>query len=181
MALGIFGSVLGLRESAVFQPVAVPYSRALYPHWLDLDGDCRDSRQETLALQSAVPVGWSPDGCKVASGRWHDPYTGEIFTDPRRLDVDHRVPLAEAHRSGADRWSTDRRAAFANDPANLIAVDRSANRSKADGDPLSWLPPAIGSWCPYVDTFVAMKRQYALRQDPLERWFTDGTSWICRR
>lgn len=38
--------------------------------------------------------------CRVVSGLWHDAYTGETVRDPGELDVDHLVPLAEAHRSG---------------------------------------------------------------------------------
>ncbi len=38
--------------------------------------------------------------CKVASGRWTDLYSGEVFTDPGELDVDHMVPLRNAQRSG---------------------------------------------------------------------------------
>ena len=179
VAVGLVGAVLGLRESEILQPVAMPYSRELYPHWLDLDGDCRDTRQEVLAAQSARPVRWSADGCKVESGRWRDPYSGETFTDPRRLDVDHVVPLAEAHRSGADRWTEEQRARFANDPENLLAVDSSENRSKADGDPLSWMPPNLAAWCWYVGRFVTVKRHYGLRQDPLERAWTGALLWVC--
>ena len=181
LLLALVGSVVGLRESEILQPEAVPYSRSLYPHWLDLDGDCRDSRHEVLAAQSTRRVRWSEDGCKVESGRWSDPYTGDTFTDPRQLDIDHIVPLAEAHRSGADHWPTGQRAAFANDPDNLVAVDRSANRSKADGDPLSWLPPEVGQWCAYVDRFVAVKRKYRLDQDLLEGWWTGTLLWVCGR
>ena len=37
-------------------------------------------------------------GCKVIAGRWEDPYTGRVSTDPRDLDIDHFIPLAEMHR-----------------------------------------------------------------------------------
>jgi hypothetical protein len=94
--------------------------------------------------------------------------------------VDYIVPLAEAHRSGADKWRPGQRAAFANDPDNLVAVDRSANRAKGDGDPLSWLPPSIGAWCGYVSRFVAVKRKYGLEQDAPERWWTEVLLWLCR-
>src|SRR3546814_18853613 len=30
----------------------------------------------------------------------------------------------------------------------LIAVSASTNRSKADGDPLSWMPSRLSAWCP---------------------------------
>ena len=76
------------------------------------------------------------------SGKWLDPYTGQIFTNPGDLDIDHMVPLAEAHRSGADTWTAEQREDYANDlfhTDGLIAVSASANRSKGSRDPSQWL------------------------------------------
>jgi hypothetical protein len=172
--------ILEGRESELVRPLAVPYNRDLYAHWLDTDGNCRDTRQEILARDSVIRPTFSANGCRVTGGRWHDPYTGEIHTDPRGLDIDHIIPLAEAHRSGADRWNADRRAAFANNPGNLIAVSASANRSKSDGDPLSWMPPDWSYRCAYTAHFVGTKQDWGLEQDPLERWFTKGVLWVCQ-
>lgn len=55
---------------------------------------------------------------------------GTIFTSPRRLDIDHFVPLAEVHRSGGASWAHKLRVEYANDisnPKTLIAVSASAN------------------------------------------------------
>ena len=41
--------------------------------------------------------------CRVIGGTWRDAYSGLFHTDPSVLDVDHFVPLAEAHRSGGWR------------------------------------------------------------------------------
>ncbi len=173
-----------MRQSEIFYPVARPFDRADWPHWIDADGDCQDTRAEVLVQESLEPPRLSADGCEVVAGRWYDPYTDTSFTDPRDLDVDHRVPLGEAHRSGADRWDRARRLAFANDlshPDTLIAVDRSANRSKADGDPLSWLPPAWGYRCAYVERWRDTKRRWALSEDRLEGWWDDAVLWFCGR
>jgi len=35
--------------------------------------------------------------CQVATGEWFDPYTGETVTDATRLDIDHMIPLKNAH------------------------------------------------------------------------------------
>jgi hypothetical protein len=171
-----------LRQSEWLYPVARPFDRADWPHWIDADGDCQDTRTEVLVQESLEPPKLSADGCEVVAGRWYDPYTGRTFTDPRDLDVDHRVPLGEAHRSGADRWDRARRTAYANDlshPDTLIAVDRSANRSKADGDPLSWLPPAWGYRCAYVERWRDTKRRWGLGEDRLEGWWIDTVLWVC--
>ena len=75
------------------------YKRDLFPHWLDEDGNCRDTRAETLIRQSQVPVAFAGGaGCQVTSGRWYDPYTNSTFTDDDELDIDHIVPYLQ-HRA----------------------------------------------------------------------------------
>ena len=81
------------------------------------------------------------------------------------LDIDHMVPLANAHRSGGHAWDTARRAAFANHLAladALIAVSASANRSKGDRSPDQWLPPAASSHCRYATAWVDVKYHWSL-------------------
>lgn len=149
---------------------AEPYDRRLYRHWTDDDRDCLDTRQEVLVAESRMPVGFDPAGCRVATGLWICPYTGGRVTDPSRLDIDHLVPLKEAHRSGAHAWSPARRREFANDladPDALVAVAASANRSKADRDPAGWLPAA--DRCGYVRRWVLVKAAWGLDMDAAER------------
>lgn len=148
------------------------YDREAWRHWLDADGDCQDARQEVLAAESLEPVRWDAEGCDVVSGLWRDVYTGETFRDPRALDVDHMVPLAEAYRSGGRDWSTERRGAYANDledSRSLIAVSASANRSKGDQGPEEWLPPDAAHRCIYVANWVAVKVRWSLSMDESER------------
>jgi hypothetical protein len=149
-----------------------PYNRKLYRHWIDADGDCQNTRQEVLIDESVEPVALDSKGCKVLSGRWYDPYTGEAFTNPRELDIDHLVPLAEAHRSGANSWDAEKRKAFANDltdPRSLIAVKASANRSKSDRDPAGWLPVNDAYRCEYVAAWIAVKERWGLEMDAEEK------------
>ncbi len=123
------------------------YDRESWPHWLDADGDCQDARQEVLLAESLAPARLDAGGCRLMTGPWHDAYTGETVRDPGEVDVDHLVPLAEAHRSGGHARSGERRAAFANDRKDtrtLIAVSASVNRSKSDQGPEEWLPPVAG-------------------------------------
>jgi hypothetical protein len=93
--------------------------------WADADDDCQDSRHEVLIAESTVSVTLNPPGCRVMAGAWQDPYGGETFTDPPDLDIDHLVPLANAHISGGWAWDPDRKQAYANDlthPEHFIAV-----------------------------------------------------------
>jgi hypothetical protein len=158
------------------------YDRDLYRHWTDADGDCQDARQEVLIAESRGPVRLTRDGCRVISGQWAEPYTSRIVRDPGELHVDHLVPLAEAHRSGAHRWSAQRRQAYANDltdPRSLIAVDAGANMSKGADDPAHWLPENRAYRCQYVADWVAVKRRWQLSMDPAERRAVDTVMRNC--
>lgn len=125
-----------------------------------------------LVVESTVTVTLSSNGCDVVAGRWVDVYTAQVFTDPSLLDVDHMVPLANAHRSGGAGWDTARKRAFANYLAindALIAVSASANRSKGDSSPDQWLPPAGSSHCRYAAAWVDVKYQWALTVTTAEK------------
>ena len=147
------------------------YDRDLYGGWIDADGDCQDTRQEVLIQESLERVVLDDRGCKVVSGRWYDPYTGQTFTNPRQLDIDHFIPLAEVHRSGGHSWTSAERKTYANDLSiaeTLIAVSASANRSKGGRDPARWLPPNADFRCEYVETWVWLKEQWGLKMDAAE-------------
>jgi len=47
-------------------------------------------------------------------------------------------------------------------------VSAASNRSKADQDPTSWLPPAQGYHCQYVTDWIADKMRWGLSIDPSE-------------
>ena len=155
----------------------VAYDRELYGGWIDADGDCQNTRHEVLIAESTVPVTLDGSGCRVIAGRWEDPYTGRVFTDPRRLDVDHFIPLAEVHRSGGYAWTPRKRRRYTNDlsnPNTLIAVWKSANRSKGDGDPAHWLPPNREYRCEYMKIWIDLKRHWNLSTDLVEEKFLAG-------
>jgi hypothetical protein len=149
------------------------YDRKQWKHWTDDDRDCQDTRNEVLIAESEVPVAFRDRRrCKVAAGRWTCPYTGKTFTDPRRLDIDHLVPLGNAARSGGQAWDRVTKRRYANDlddPRHLIAVDASANRAKGDRGPEKWMPPRSSHRCPYLRAWVAMKRRWNLGVSPSER------------
>lgn len=138
------------------------YERSAFGDWADDDGDCRNTRHELLAEQSTGQVTWSDDGCRVVHGRWLGVYTGKTYTDAGDLHIDHVVPLAYAWRHGADEWTEEWREQFANDPANLLAVQAGANQSKSDSGPLEWMPPDAGYHCQYMLRFSRLISDYDL-------------------
>lgn len=143
--------------------VDVPYDRDLYEHWIDANGDCKNARHELLQELSTAAVKMNSSGCTVATGRWNDPYTGNIYTVARDLDIDHMVPLAWAHWHGAHSWDAEKRRKFANDPVNLFAVQASANRQKGARGPLDWLPPDATYHCAYITRFHRIVLIYDLQ------------------
>lgn len=154
-------------------PQGLPaYDRSDWRHWIDADRDCQDARQEALIAESRAPVRYArPDRCLVASGDWFGQYTGERFTDPADLDIDHMVPLANAHRSGGWQWSKERKRDYANDlsyPNHLIAVQASANRRKGSNGPEDWKPPRREYWCQYATDWAAVKQAWGLTATPRE-------------
>lgn len=145
------------------------YSRDLFRHWVDADGDGCDTRAEVLLSEAdtAPTVGAS---CSLSGGRWYSYYEGAYQTSASALDIDHMVPLAEAWDSGAGGWSASRREAYANDLGDsrtLVGVTASLNRSKGDQDVAEWLPPI--NQCRYVKDWVAAKIRWSLRVDSGEK------------
>ena len=148
------------------------YERESYRHWIDEDRDCQNARHEVLIEESLSSVTFKTGkGCKVLSGSWDDPYSGRTITDATKLDIDHMVPLKEAHESGAANWSRERKRAYANDldyPDTLIAVDRRLNRQKGAKDPAEWLPPNPAYQIEYVRAWLAVKLKWGLTADRRE-------------
>ena len=147
----------------------IEYDRRDWRHWIDADRDCQNTRAEVLIAESLAPVSFDPeddgDQCRVISGRWVGPWTGEVFTDASELDIDHHVPLGHAHISGGWEWPPDRKRAYANDladPMSLQATSRTVNRSKGKQPPDEWRPEESASWCSYAADWITVKEQWEL-------------------
>lgn len=162
---------------------AIPYERKAWPHWIDADHDCQDARTEVLISESYEPVGFEDAReCEVATGRWQCPYTGKIISEAHLLDVDHLVPLANAHRSNGDKWDLSRRRRYANEldhTEHLIAVDYNANRSKGAKGPEAWLPPSEDYRCTYVREWAAVKLRWQLSMTTAEAVAVDDALALC--
>lgn len=143
------------------------YSRDRFPHWSSQGNSC-DTREIVLQRQGS-DVKTDKD-CKATSGTWTSPYDNVVIKDAGEADIDHMVPLAEAWRSGADKWTDEERKAFANDLGGiqLLAVTAKTNRGKGDQDPAKWKPPAEEYWCTYARQWISVKVAYKLTADQAE-------------
>lgn len=157
------------------------YSRDLFPHWIDVDGDCQNARAEVLITETLSPVTFTTaSNCTVATGQWFSYYDGQTSTLASDFDIDHMVPLAEAWDSGAHSWTTSERQAFANDigdPRTLIAVTDNSNVAKSDSDPAQWLPTF--EKCRYIAEWVAVKIRWALTVDTTEKSALSNLAGTC--
>ena len=147
----------------------IDYDRGDWRHWVDVDGDCQNTRAEVLIAESRAAVSFAPrddnDQCRVVSGQWRGPWSGEIFTDAGEVDIDHHVPLAHAHESGGWGWDADRKSDYANDlsiPASLQAMQAALNREKGKQPPDQWRPPRQAAWCRYAADWIAVKARWQL-------------------
>jgi len=147
------------------------YQRSAFKHWIDADKDGCSTRNEVL-LEEAVNAPEITGRCTLTGGTWYSPYDDTYVDGPRGLDIDHRVPLAEAWDSGAGEWTVAEREAYANDLGDqraLIAVTAKSNRSKADQDPATWMPPSEANQCEYFIQWVTVKSRWGLAIDPTEQ------------
>ncbi|KQY47820.1 HNH endonuclease [Cellulomonas sp. Root137] len=154
----------GLQVRGAGEPPVV-YDRATWNHWVDEDGDCQDTRAEVLIAESTTAVVLSADGCSVLSGTWVDPYSGLTWYQASDLDIDHMVPLKNAHDSGGWAWGAAQKETYANDLAHvnaLVAVEDGLNQSKGSRGPDEWKPPAVAAWCGYATAWVTLKQDNAL-------------------
>jgi hypothetical protein len=137
--------------------------------------DTRDDiLNRDLVDKTYVAIKRCPDA--VATGTLHDPYTNTTIAFQRgaqvgeAVQIDHIVPLSYAWDMGAYDWPAAERLRFANDPANLLAVEGQANQDKGDSPPALWMPPNKAFACQYAVQFIAVLRGYQL---PVDQASTD--------
>lgn len=144
------------------------YERDAWHHWDDIDGDGCDARQQALRDASVTPAQlYYP--CQVVAGDWISAYDGFASSDPGDLDIDHVVPLENAHISGGWAWTAEQRRLFANDQFDLWVVSAASNRSKGKSAPDEWRPPDRGAWCEYAVRWVNIKLRWGLSARTSER------------
>lgn len=160
------------------RPSRADYARSAYgPAWTDTvsvtgGGNGCDTRNDILARDLTEVTLGAVRGCPraVLAGELRSPYTGEKIVFARAgsaaaVQIDHIVPLAYSWDMGAWSWPPTRRADFANDPANLVAVDARSNQTKGDSEPAAWMPQLAGFRCRYAVQYVRVTLAYGLEID----------------
>jgi hypothetical protein len=164
---------------------APPYDRKVqYGDWLDEDGNCRNTRAEVL-IRDQVGSGLKfkdTKQCTVSEGTWHDPYTGMTFHKASELQIDHVVPLKNAHMNGAWAWPKERKREYANFlgfDKHLLAVKSLENSKKGDKGPDKYIPPLMAYRCEYVELWTQIKTDWNLEVPPNEQQAIDQVRASC--
>ncbi len=146
------------------------YDRGAWPHW-ERAGEC-DVRHAVLLRDATEAVVNSARPCRVAAGKWVDPYAGTVVGHPGGIDVDHLVPLRWVHQNGGATWPLERKRAYANDLGyrwHLAAVDRRQNRAKGARGPAGWAPAGAAARCDYAHRWAAVLISWDLRPGEEDR------------
>ena len=100
-------------------------------------------------------------------GKIYGPYTGQCFATARETDIEHIVPLSEAHDSGLCSASAATKARFARDVINLTLASPQVNRyEKGAKDAAEWQPRRNACW--FVNRTLEVRRKYGLSIDRRE-------------
>ena len=160
----------------VADAAGVNYERGEWNHWVNFT-PCWTVREEvlyrdavkdealTLLDKNKVRTSDKANACYIVGGTWVDPYTGEVFTNPEDLDIDHMIPLNYAAQHGGQAWDVAKKESYANNldySHHLLAVSASANRSKSDKGPSEWKPANTEYYCTYATDWVNISATWGL-------------------
>lgn len=151
----------------------VKYNRKDWKHWSAQNGNtCWNTREQALYNQGKDIVLLDKNkkettdinkACYIKSGVWVDPYSGETFTKPGDLDVDHTVPLNAAAKMGAQSWSPEQKEIFANDLQYVLVVTSAKqNRAKGAKTPSEWMPEKKEAHCDYAKIYLEIVNKYKM-------------------
>ena len=100
-------------------------------------------------------------------GKIYGPYTGQCFATARETDIEHIVPLSEAHDSALCSASAGTKARFARDVLNLTLASPQVNRyEKGAKDAAEWQPQRNACW--FANKTLEVRRKYSLSIDRRE-------------
>lgn len=161
----------------------VPYKRTEWNHWIQSGANsCWNVREEVLDQdaekgsivyldKSGKETKNKSSACAVKSGVWKEPYTGATITDPKKLDIDHVIPLSYTAKHGGQAWDSKKKESYANNMKNgyhLLTTESSANRIKGDKGPSKWKPSNKAYYCDYAVDWVKIAAEWKLTLDPAD-------------
>jgi hypothetical protein len=171
------------RQESVATPHLAGYSRdSQFGDWQKSSALCGYGTSRDYVLKRDMTNVVMNRYCKVQSGDFNDPYTGEsmYFVKGEKtsslVQIDHIVAVQDAWASGL--WRSSRageRVAYYNDPDVLQAADQTSNEAKGAGmdwDASSspvWLPDNTAWHCDYMAKRAYIKHKYRLTMSSAEK------------
>lgn len=143
----------------IAEPDHAKYARADYRHWITQNGSC-DTRDMILKNAGFASNPRTCAGVEKPGFVYTEPYSGKKVSNPKKLDIDHTIPLEYVNQHGGAAWDPQRKQQFANDFSQLVAVDASANRQKGSKGPGDWMPDNKGDHCRYATIWVDTASKY---------------------
>lgn len=145
----------------IAEPDHAKYARADYRHWITQNGSC-DTRDMILKNAGFASNPKTCAGVEKPGFVYTEPYSGKKVSNPKKLDIDHTIPLEYVNQHGGAAWDPQRKQQFANDFSQLVAVDASANRQKGSKGPGDWMPDNKGDHCRYATIWVDTASKYSV-------------------
>lgn len=143
----------------IAEPDHAKYARTDYRHWITQNGSC-DTRDMILKNAGFASNPRTCAGVEKPGFVYTEPYSGKKVSNPKKLDIDHTIPLEYVNQHGGAAWDPQRKQQFANDFSQLVAVDASANRQKGSKGPGDWMPDNKGDHCRYATIWVDTASKY---------------------
>ncbi len=162
----VHADAIAMLESLTVAQFMLPpedFNQDDYIGWFDADDDCQSTRNEVLIAEAIGNYTLDPTGCKVERGRWIDPWTGDLITEPNNAVIEPIIPLSHAHAAGAWEWSAAQKRRFANDldAAALNVVTGVLTADRRGDTPADWRPPPA-AWCNYGIGWIRTKWRWNL-------------------
>lgn len=145
----------------IAEPDHAKYARTDYRHWITQNGSC-DTRDMILKNAGFASNPRTCAGVEKPGFVYTEPYSGKKVSNPKKLDIDHTIPLEYVNQHGGAAWDPQRKQQFANDFSQLVAVDASANRQKGSKGPGDWMPDNKGDHCRYATIWVDTASKYSV-------------------
>lgn len=142
-----------------------------------------ENRCSPYDKKSQYPYPQSVEDIIVANmgGIVYGPYTGRIFENDKKTDIEHILSTSEAHDSGLCAASPEVRKQFATDPLNLTLAAPEVNRCNPGGkcgfDAAEWMPEKNKCW--FSNRIVELRQKYKLTIDINEARTLENTLSNC--
>ena len=154
----------------------VKFNEKDWRHWSleSKDNYCWTTKSEVLYSQSITDTISLVDSnhnstkdkakaCAINKGKWTDPYSGDLISNPSEMTIDYIIPLSVANSIGGYKWTPEQKAQYANDTKNtMIAVSKDSKTDRKDADIDKFKLKNDKYKCEFAKSYTAIATKYNL-------------------